>query len=490
MRLDAQVRWRGRVIDSLQWRSGRSVTIKAGGLPGQDGADFVARLDWDGASGLTGTDNQGRTVAVGVGKPAEVSLGEVSLALDVSSGQWLQRLRWPTLAGSLGWFTIVVGLFVFGMQANVLIENRCGIGLATLPSDWFVRVMPGCVEDQGARSGGVSAEFLQRLLRDEYDGADQGYMIEDMNRPEITREAKHIYMPAGNEGPTDRMGGAAEVAAEPIRTPDEAAATLAEAVTPVPSPTEGPEVAVVETPRAPEGNDGSSDGEAEKDVAPPAEEERGWGVKDWYDQGDEAIDQLEIRMMLREAKARLRIDPDDPAALSLLSYYQYLAEDYEAAMDTWDRYIGVLPEDAAGYNNKALIYKRRASYDEEERLYRVALALAPDDVTALNNLAVCLAHLERFDEAIAILEQLEVLDPDDAYANLHRAKVYAAKGEPEVAMRWLERSLTGMSELDTLHHIEYRQDIRLDPAFSNLRKRADFNRMLAQFYGPDSPTLP
>ena len=172
----------------------------------------------------------------------------------------------------------------------------------------------------------------------------------------------------------------------------------------------------------------------------------------------------------------------------MLSYYQYLAEDYEAAEETYDKYIELAPESSAGYNNKALIYKRRGEYDKEEGLYRVALALSPDDPVALNNLGVNLAHQGRYDEALAVMEKLPG-SPEDPYADLHRSKIYAEMGDADKALEYLERALEGMAELDTLHHIEFRQDIRLDPSFASLRQDPRFHAILVRYYGEDAPSL-
>jgi tetratricopeptide (TPR) repeat protein len=191
--------------------------------------------------------------------------------------------------------------------------------------------------------------------------------------------------------------------------------------------------------------------------------------------------------MLQVSKERLKIDPNDTTALSVLSYYQYLAEDYDGAIATYERYIALLPEDAAGYNNKALVYKRRGQYAEEESLYRIALALDPDDETALNNLAVNLSHQKRFEEALAIMRHLEVIDPGDPYADLHRSKIYAEMGNDAQALAYLEKALLGMKDLDTLHHIEFRQDIRIDPSFEHLRGTRTFRDLLVRFYGKDTP---
>ena len=219
----------------------------------------------------------------------------------------------------------------------------------------------------------------------------------------------------------------------------------------------------------------------------PVEEHEGWGIPDWYDASDKIAERFETEYMKTMAKRQLEIDPDSAEALSVLSYYQYLAQDYDQAVLTYDKYIRLFPDESAGYNNKALIHKRKGEYVEEERLYRVALALQPLDVTAMNNLAVCLAHQGRYEEALAIMQQLEELDPGEPYADLHRAKIHAEMGDDRTAYRYLEQSLQGMQELDTLHHIEFRQDIRLDPSFRQMREAQRFHSLLVRYYGNDAP---
>ncbi|MEO0605238.1 MAG: tetratricopeptide repeat protein, partial [Myxococcota bacterium] len=189
-------------------------------------------------------------------------------------------------------------------------------------------------------------------------------------------------------------------------------------------------------------------------------------------------------------KERLAIDPEDPVALSLLSYYQYLAQDYDGATETYDKIIEQFPEQSNGYNNKALIYKRRAEYQKEEALYRIALSIEPGDDIVMNNLAVNLAHQGRFDEALAIMAQLAEIVPGDAYANLHRSKIYAEMGDDEQAYFYLREALKGFETMDTLHRIEFRQDIRLDPSFAQLREQRRFRSILAEFFGKDVPLPP
>jgi tetratricopeptide (TPR) repeat protein len=349
-----------------------------------------------------------------------------------------------------------------------------------------------------AGAGAFTAEYLGRILREDLDGEDVGVVEYEIDRPEAERKVgEHdVFVPAGAPGPyTGEMGGAAEVARTPVRVgpsdPDAITPRRVEEQIPLAAEHGVPLAAVPDERDGASGaEDGIADAEEEareaRDV--PAEEEKGWGIPDWYDEEDEALDELQIEVMLHAARSRLRIDPDDPDALSLLSYYQYLAEDYDGAMRTYDRFIELYPESAAGYNNKALVYKRQGEYRKEEGLYRVALALDPGDTTALNNLAVNLSHQGRNAEALAVMEEIEATDPDDPYADLHRAKIHAQMGQEEEALAWLEKALQGMGRLDdVLHQIEFRQDIRVDPSFETLRQTRRFRAILDRYYGKYSP---
>ena len=230
---------------------------------------------------------------------------------------------------------------------------------------------------------------------------------------------------------------------------------------------------------------------SEEDDAPlsPTEEEQGWGFYDWYDTRDARVDRDAIDSEIEMARERLAIDPDSPWALTQLGYYQYLAFDYDGCKETYARFIELYPSEAAGYNNLALVYKRLGEYPKEEAHYRLALALDPEDTFVLNNLAVNLAHQGRFDEALSIMQQLHQIQPNDPYADLHRSKIAASMGEDGEALTHLENALLGMAKLDTLHHIEFRQDIRVDPSFDRLRETEGFSTVLLRYYGEDALPL-
>lgn len=409
-----------------------------------------------------------------------VALGALVLTTDL-------RRVWGPLALAAAVLLVPVGYSATG------VTWRSG---EVLLAQWFSDCLPPDPSAAGGAASALSAEYLARLLRKDLDGAEDGEVIDDkpLDRPKLepSENPEHVWMPAGNRGPFTRMGGAEEVSRRPVRTETEEPAIRPkrrlERAPPVAQDGVKPPEDDAEKPV-----DGVAEGldveptDAKNAAESPSEEERGWGIPDWYDQRDAAMENLEIDLMLRAARRRLLIDPDDPAALSLLSYYQYLAQDYRSALRTYDRLLEIDPEDAASYNNKALVYKRLGDYKREEGLYRKALSYDPMDETAMNNLAVNLAHQGRYEEALAVMEQLEILDPEDPYADLHRSKIHAEMGNDEKALAYLEKALEGMERLDTLHHIEFRQDIRLDPSFGRLRETYRFRAVLSRYYGKNSP---
>lgn len=480
------------VVETRHLVPGRPIVVgpDGAGLPLPPGVSRLALCAWDTFDRARVVDGLGREAVVTPGHEARFELGVVTLTVALAPQFPVRRMpRLDTLM-SAAWLAIVLMGTNTMSAAYLAHENWCPWVGVNVPVIGLI-----CTQGEGGgQEMAFTAEYIARLLQEDYAGDDEGTLIKEFDRPDAeksTKDPNKYYLPAGNEGPKDQMGGAQDQAPKPVRTPEE---------TEPPLPEKGTEQLAVDdgtTPLVPTADEeaGKDDGITDADDAPedldaldrPAEEVRGWGIRDWYDESDERVDNEEISEMLRLTRQILKIDPDDPTALMTLSYYQYLGQDYEGAANTYDRYIGLYPDSAAGYNNKALIYKRRGEYEQEERLYRVALALEPNDVTAMNNLAVCVAHQGRYEEALALMEALEVLDPNEPYAELHRSKIHAEMGSDDLAMAYLEKALEGMKKLDTLHHIEFRQDIRIDPSFAKLRGTRRFRDLLVRYYGDDTP---
>ena len=334
-------------------------------------------------------------------------------------------------------------------------------------------------------------ELIARLLMQEFSGEEQG-VVARTERPDFNKRAPSFYLPAGSQGPMDTAGGGAVAGGEPIRTPPntenqehaEAQAgqlDLVAQVIPVDDrATQSPGLEGM----IPEPVEAQSD---QASLPPSVEEFVGWGFHDWLDVAEsDNPTTKEMRERLQLARDLMRIDPNDPFAILTVAYYAYLSENYVLCRDLYGRYVKLFPDDTAGYNNLALTFKRTGEYSEEEALYRLALAIDSANVSAKNNLAVNLAHQGRFVEAESIMSELSVMTPGEPYAELHRAKIAAAAGEKRRAYRHLKTALASAQDLDTFHHIEFRQDIRLDPSFDRMRHQPRFRRILEEAYGSDA----
>ncbi len=457
-------------------QAGRAVVLGEGGdidLPPPGDQLELARVDWTGPGAARAWLADGRCVQLQEGAPARLVAGPLTVELSLVPQHRLPRA--PLGEGD--------GLMLATLAVMVLLGS-------------LLRVLSAHVEPPQVQVLEPTPELIARLIQQEFDGAEQAPAQEHVPEVATDREVPSFYLPAGNKGPLDRAGGGEEVASQARRTdpnprPERARhqplAPQPDAVPTPDGPPAQPVLGVQEPRRIADADQG-----AEEDVAPrpdPAEVRRGWGFRDWMDADDARRAEDALARRLELVRKRLAIDPDDPWALSNLGYYYYLAEQFDQGRRIYERFIELFPEEPAGYNNLALVYKRMGRYVEEERFYRKALALDPNDEHVLNNLAVNLAHQGRFDEALAIMARLEALDPDDPYADLHRAKIYAAMGQDGLALEYLDRALAGVQQLDTLHHIEFRQDLRVDPAFGRLRRTPAFASLLERYYGDDARPL-
>ncbi|MFK7928176.1 MAG: tetratricopeptide repeat protein [Myxococcota bacterium] len=507
------------VVDETSVRPGQNAVL--GGtpelsIPRPAGCRYMARIRWVAADRAEVFDARGGVHTLKV--DGTLVLTEAPLSLEFRLTPKFRLRRMPA-AGVMVTTTLGVMLLTILISTLALVPGQVVAANDAWCESWLgdayppesvpiaAKIFKWC-DPPNASGGGPGgepglgerlsmddrmAEYLERILKKDFDGDANG-QLSMADRQYGETEQDDFYMPAGDGNDSGAMGGAKNVGARPVRTENRAkpkpkteprpqTLVVDESIgTVVDLPKELLQEASDEVDEAVEEDDETLDMTRERQ-----EDREGWGVKDWYDQKDKARDKVETDVMQDLAKRILKINPDDPEALAILAYYQYLDEDLDGAEDTYDKYIQTNPDDPAGYNNKALVFKRRGDYETEEHLYRVALTLHSDDYTALNNLAVNLGHQHRFDEALAILDQLKTLDPDEPYTDLHRSKVYAEMGKDDEALNYLEKALSGMTKLGTQHAIEFRQDIRVDSSFKSLRKTEAFRQLLWRYYGDDSP---
>ena len=279
----------------------------------------VALASWQGRC-CRGRDGRGERYLLDPEKSLQVKLACPG-GLYPCAAFTLRRTEPIPWYGSLAFMTVFMGLSVLVGPFEVVMSNLC---------PWFEIACP--VEQQMMDSG-VNAEYLARLLREDYAGEEDGVIVQET--PVFERDQPG-FLPAGDLGPVTEFGGAEETAPEPVRgiTPEEfARAQLCPQGRGAGGPRGGGHPtrrrSLSKTPRVCKRKKGLDTDSVEdvEDAPEAAEEEEGWGIRDWLDASPREREEIEVQLMIDLAQRRLKIDPQDPEALGILAYHRYLQED-------------------------------------------------------------------------------------------------------------------------------------------------------------------
>ena len=139
-------------------------------------------------------------------------------------------------------------------------------------------------------------------------------------------------------------------------------------------------------------------------------------------------------------------------------------------------------------NNIGTIEYGRQHYDRAMDQYKKALDIHPESPTILLNMGACLFDMKRYDEAMKATQHALELDPrvldrssgfgtliqtsrrNDPTVSYYFAKIYAARGDKDLAISYLNRALDeGFKEFDK---------IKTEPAFAALAANEGFVKIM------------
>ena len=139
-------------------------------------------------------------------------------------------------------------------------------------------------------------------------------------------------------------------------------------------------------------------------------------------------------------------------------------------------------------NNLGTVEYVRKNYERAMEQYERALKIRPESPTILLNMGACLFDMKRYDEAFKATQRAVEIDPrvldrtsgfgtliqtsrrNDPTVSFYFAKIYAARGEKELAISYLNRALDeGFREFDK---------IKSEPAFSALAQEEGFIKIM------------
>ena len=292
---------------------GRDQTLA---LPLPKGHDWVAKVSWTGPHTARVRDYQGHVYELTAKQPETVVLGPIRVVFTLQDAFTLRRV-WDTggLVGAL------VGTFLLhlGMTAVSLIVATGPALHTTYCNTWLYPAYPQihrrfwtcenhAASDPANGGGRFSADFLERMLRKDYQGArDEGAISLTVHKQS---DRPTVYLPAGQLGPLTEQGGAARTALRPQRQPAESTdkAKGSKAIAAKASKSQ------VKQPENHQGQDGTADQTPNraKPNLPAAEEKTGWGLSDWYDQEDLAYESKEIQTMKRLAGQGFELLSEEP----------------------------------------------------------------------------------------------------------------------------------------------------------------------------------
>lgn len=134
----------------------------------------------------------------------------------------------------------------------------------------------------------------------------------------------------------------------------------------------------------------------------------------------------------------LDVKPGFSWALNARAIAKYRMGDREGAMVDLDQAIKLDPDYAGSLLNKSVIYRLEGDLDTALEYWKKSDAVipgVPTDRASLENLAEIHFELRNFEESKIALDSLLQHHPDYYLAYKHRAKVYRAMGEMDLAQR-------------------------------------------------------
>ncbi len=130
----------------------------------------------------------------------------------------------------------------------------------------------------------------------------------------------------------------------------------------------------------------------------------------------------------------LALRPRDVAAIRVLGMQQYLDEDVVAAQATFERALGVAPDDAEAHFGLGLALADEAAEQERALQHlRTALAAAPANAMALYTVGRILAGQDDFAGAATAFESSLAIDERQSDAHYRLALAYARLGRRDEA---------------------------------------------------------
>jgi tetratricopeptide (TPR) repeat protein len=178
---------------------------------------------------------------------------------------------------------------------------------------------------------------------------------------------------------------------------------------------------------------------------------------------------------IAEGKRALELDPLSLIINTDLALAYYHARQYEKAAEQAHRALELDPNFALAFHTLGLIYSEMGKHSEAIAALRKATALDPDNPVLWGDLGRAYARAGDRAEARRILEKLREASKQRYVAPETFVAIYAALGEKDLALQWLETAYDNRSSLISgLKTTVSLDPLRSHPRFQELTRRAGF----------------
>ncbi len=123
-----------------------------------------------------------------------------------------------------------------------------------------------------------------------------------------------------------------------------------------------------------------------------------------------------------------------------LGDFEYESNNYEKALEHYDKALVVDPEYVTAWIKKGLSLRGLGGFEKAIRCYDKALEIDPNHAEVWYNKGLALRSLGRFDEAVKFYDKAIELDPNYHKAWINKALALDALGQSEEAIKCYDKA--------------------------------------------------
>lgn len=202
-------------------------------------------------------------------------------------------------------------------------------------------------------------------------------------------------------------------------------------------------------------------------------------------------DLLLIRKMYAEAiveyRKALELKPQDFTVQNKLGIAYQQAQDYPQALKAYQKAVKLNPKYIEAINNLGTVYYSQKNYKKSIKYYKKAIALDPGFATAFHNMGAAYFSIEKYEDGYKAYQEAFRLDPsilertstggtvkttggNQAKQNFYLAKIYAASGNLERAITYLQKAHeSGFKDFEQLEKDPAFEKVILDERYKILK---------------------